>query len=87
MCSRARALPDCVRAGPADRVPRQDFENLALECASLKEQLVQSLEELSARERECEELSHAGTRCARVWPGGGGAAVWARVQQKAPGCV
>lgn len=46
-----------------DYVPRQDYDDLQLESHSLKEQLVQCLEELAAREREAVELAQTSNRC------------------------
>ncbi len=46
----------------ADFVPRADYESLCLESASLKEQLVACLEELSAREREAHDLAALNAR-------------------------
>ncbi|KAF8064552.1 hypothetical protein HT031_003352 [Scenedesmus sp. PABB004] len=59
--------PDEAPAAPApprrgDYVPREQHEELELELGSVKEQLLESLEELSARERE---LSEVGAACSR----------------------
>lgn len=56
----------CCLLPSADYVPRQDYEALGLEVASLKEQLVQCLEELASREREAAELSDANSRWAQA---------------------
>jgi hypothetical protein len=47
-------------------VSRSDYEELSLRSASLKEQLVQCLEELAAREREAADLGEASGRWAVV---------------------
>ena len=50
-------LPTC-----ADYVPIVDYQDLGLENNSLKEQLVQCLEELASRERELTEMQDACMR-------------------------
>ncbi len=58
--------PPCLHVRPprlaTDFVPRSDYEELSLECSSLKEQLVSCLEELSAREREATDLATINAR-------------------------
>ncbi len=48
----------------ADYVSQRDYNELQLEAASMKEQLVAALDELAAREREAADLSAANNRCA-----------------------
>jgi hypothetical protein len=53
-----------ARRGGGDYVPREQHEALELEAAAVKEQLIECLEELSARERELSEVRLVGAQCA-----------------------
>jgi hypothetical protein len=52
----------CHTHALAEFVPRSDYEELSLRSASLKEQLVQRLEELASREREVADWEAASGR-------------------------